>query len=176
MLPHFDGRRKPRCSERGTSRRFSHPIFSFLGTPFWWQWPKWPKIDAFIKISALFQFLLCIRQHPLALYRAFPRSEILGKNGVSYTFSGSILSTRVKATFRRNLATRVNHRLSGRRDVTRRSHLCNRHHLQTGALIAPPDTTSKDQDTDNIAVHFFLILVSASQGRCSLIDDPLANG
>ena len=46
---------------------------------------------------------------------AMPPAAILGKNRASCTFSGNILSTGVMATFRRNLATRVRCRLSGRR-------------------------------------------------------------
>ena len=47
--------------------------------------------------------------------RAMPPSEILGKNGVSCTFAGTILSIGVMATFRRNWATRQPP-LSGRVD------------------------------------------------------------
>ncbi len=46
---------------------------------------------------------------------AMPSSEIRGKNRASCTFSGSILSSRVIATFRPNRATRASRRLNGHR-------------------------------------------------------------
>ena len=60
-----------------------HLSFILRGTPCGWQWPKWPKIDLFIKISPLFQSQRLVQQYPLELCH---HQESSGKTGCSVPF------------------------------------------------------------------------------------------